>query len=152
MLNPAAHRWVNPSSKAFLVCSHSEFLWKEIMSKCRFSFAEQSISYSQALQAVSKSSCWAEQAFGCFCIIPGLLLFRCSAAWAHPAAPWASAFGSSVPASYKKNVLLNWALILSIQLPHSQFEVCTLLFPFLLFESCRAWEEFKFTRPVPFLL
>lgn len=46
MLDPATHRWMNPRNKAFLVCSHTEFLWKE-MSKGRFSFAEQSISYSE---------------------------------------------------------------------------------------------------------
>lgn len=115
----------DPRNKAFLVCSHTEFLWKE-MSKCRFSFAEHLL--LPALQAVSKNSCWAEQAFGSFCIILGLVLFRCSAAWAHPA-PWAWDFGSSAPASYRKNVLLNLALILSVLLSYSQFKVLTLLFP-----------------------
>lgn len=61
-------------------------------------------------------------------------------------------FGSSV----RKNVLLNLALILSIQLLYSQFKVCTPLSLSLLFESSRAWEEFKFkfkfTMPLPLLL
>lgn len=149
MLDPAAHRWMDPRNKAFLVCSHTEFLWKE-MSKCRFSFAEHLL--LAALRAVSKNSCWAEQAFGCFCIILGLVLVRCSAAWAHTAAPWASEFGSSVPAFSKSNVLVNWAWSLSILLTYSQFQVFTLLFPSFLSESCRAWEEFKFTKPLPFLL
>uniref|UniRef100_A0A8D2MY62 Uncharacterized protein n=1 Tax=Zonotrichia albicollis TaxID=44394 RepID=A0A8D2MY62_ZONAL len=95
------------------------------MSKSRFPFAEQSISYSQRFRLFPRTA--AEQSRH-LALLPEPHIFILQ-------------FQNL--SRIKKNVLLDLALILSVLV--TQFKVFPLLFPSLLFESCRAWEEFRFT-------